>query len=246
MLVVVGLFVRRTIPESPEFQAVQRAGAQATVPAAEALRGCWQQILLAMGASCAQAGCVYVVTTFVLTYATESVGLPRQTVLLAVVLGGAVQLVGVPLFGALSDQLGHRRVFLFGGAFAALMAVPFFRLIDAREPGLLVLALIAGTLGPAAMYGPLGSLFAALFRANVRYSGLSLGYQLGTVLAGGLSPLLATLLLAASGGNPTPIGVYMIGLCLVSVACVLATSEQRRGPMERSHTAETVRQVSWS
>ena len=195
------------------------------MPVLEAVRTYPRHILLTMGASCAVAGFVYIVTAFVLTYATQAVGLPRQLVLNAVIAGAAVQLVGVPSFGALSDRLGRRPVFLFGAAFGSLMAFPFFWLIDSGRPELLMAALVLGTIGPAAMFGPQTSFFAELFGTRVRYSGASLGNQVASVFAGGLSPFVATALLAASRGSPAPIALYMVALGLVSMVSVWAAAE---------------------
>lgn len=195
------------------------------MPVLEAVRTYPRHILLTMGASCAVAGFVYIVTAFVLTYATQAVGLPRQLVLNAVIAGAAVQLVGVPSFGALSDRLGRRPVFLFGAAFGSLMAFPFFWLSDSGRPELLMAALVLGTIGPAAMFGPQTSFFAELFGTRVRYSGASLGNQVASVFAGGLSPFVATALLAASRGSPAPIALYMVALGLVSMVSVWAAAE---------------------
>jgi MHS family shikimate/dehydroshikimate transporter-like MFS transporter len=168
---------------------------------------------------------VYILTAFVLTYATQAVGLPRQLVLNAVILGAGVQVLGVPAFGALSDRFGRRPVCLFGAIFGSAMAFPFFWLIDTGRPELAVAALLLGTIGPAAMFGPQASFFAELFETHVRYSGISLGYQVASVVSGGLSPFIATALLGASGGSSVPVALYMVALGPITIVSVLLASE---------------------
>jgi len=220
VLVLIGLFVRHAIPESPVFRTLKQ---QSAAPVLDALRTHPKQIVLAMGASAALVAFVYVVTTFVLSYATQTLGLPRQLVLNAILISAAIQILGVPAFGAVSDRVGRRPVFVFGALFGAFIAFPFFWLI---ESGHVMLALILGTVGPSAMFGPQASFFAELFGTEVRYSGASIGYQLASVLAGGLTPLIATALLSASG-TAAPVAWYMITLCALSVVCVWLASETR-------------------
>jgi MHS family shikimate/dehydroshikimate transporter-like MFS transporter len=220
VLVAVGLFVRHAIPESPVFRTLKQ---QAPMPALDAVRRYPKQILLTVGASSSLVATVYVVTTFLLSYATQTLGQPRQLVLTAVLIGAAIQVLGVPAFGALSDRVGRRPVFVFGAVFGTLMAFPFFWLL---ESGQVMLALILGTIGPSAMFGPQASFFAELFGTHVRYSGASIGYQLATVIAGGLTPFIATALLTASGST-TPIAWYMVTLGALSVASVWAATETR-------------------
>src|SRR5262249_43242558 len=135
-------------------------------------------------------------------------------------------LVLVPLFGALSDTLGRRPVYLFGALATMLLVVPACWLIDSRRVELLALGLVVGLLGPAAMTGPQASFFAELFGTRLRYTGASLGFQLGAALVGGLSPVVAASLTVA-GGNLVPVGCFMVGLGVVTLGCVWAATETR-------------------
>src|SRR5215212_2513354 len=192
-LVGVGMFIRLRIAETPAFADLKRAGAEARRPLVEVVRANPREILIAMGARFAENGFFYIFSTFVLTYVTQALGLPQTTILTGVLLAGALELVTIPLFGALSDRVGRRPVYLFGAAFAGLFAFPFFWLLDTRQPVLIWLAVVLGlNLGHGAMYGPQASFFSELFNTRLRYTGASLGYQLSSVLAGGLSPLIAT------------------------------------------------------
>src|SRR5262245_50033249 len=228
ILVAVGLFVRLKVLESPLFEKARTAPA-AEPPLAHLLRHQWGNVLLAMGARMAENVAFYVLTVFVLSYATRQLGLPQPTILHAVLGASAVQLVMLPLFGLLSDRWGRRPVYMFGAIGTGLFAFPLFLLLDTRQVPLIWLALGAGLgLFHAAMYGPQGAFFAELFGTRVRYSGASLGYQLASPLAGGLAPLIATALLEWSGGRPWPVAAYIAAMALISFLSVLLATETAR------------------
>nr|AYM53293.1 major facilitator superfamily protein [Cystobacter fuscus] len=228
VLIGIGVFIRLGVAESPAFRAHQHSRpASKGPPALEALRTYPKQILLAMGARFAENGFFYIVTTFVLTYGTN-IGMARSDMLTAVLVATCVHLVAIPCFGALSDTLGRRPVYIGGAVGCALLAFPFFRLIDTQQTGLVWLAITLGIIAHAAMYGPQASFFSELFGTRVRYSGASLGYQLASVFAGGLSPLIATALLSGSNGQAWPVSVYMVGLALVTLVSVYLSAETFR------------------
>jgi MFS transporter, MHS family, shikimate and dehydroshikimate transport protein len=237
VLVVVGLFIRSSIAESPVFERVKDEHAEARIPALDALRTHPKQILVAMGARFAENGLFYIFATFVLSYATTAVGLPRSYALNGVLIAAALDVVFMPAFGALSDRLGRRPVYLGGAIFAGIMAVPFFLLINSGQQLLVILAVILGFLGHAAMYGPQASFFSELFGTRVRYSGASIGYQLASVFAGGFSPLIATVLLAYGVGF-WPVAVYMLVLVVITLVSVLAASETFRGGLTQQAPAD--------
>ncbi len=230
VLVGVGLFIRLRIQESPEFRRVKETGQASRLPLLDAVRAHPGNILLAMGARIAENGFFYLYSVFALVYVTEQLGLPRNTILNSVLFATACELVAIPVFGALSDRVGRRPIYLLGAAFSAVFAFPFFWLLDTRQPVLLWLAVALGLgLGHGAMYGPQASFFSELFGTRVRYSGASLGYQLASVFAGGLSPLIATALLAWSGGKPWPVAAYMVGMALITLVSVYLAAETLGG-----------------
>jgi MFS transporter, MHS family, shikimate and dehydroshikimate transport protein len=230
-LIVVGLVVRARLPESPELARLKARRETARMPLVEVLRDHKRSVGLAMGARLAENAFFYVYTTFVLAYATEQVHVSRPTVLAGVLLAAGIDLVAIPIFGHLADRLGGRAVYLAGALFSALFVAPFFLLVGTGRAELVWLAIVAGVaVGHAAMYGPQASLFADLFGARVRYSGASLGYQLASVIAGGLSPVIAAALLGVFRGAWWPVAVYMIGLAIVTLVSVWAIPREARVP----------------
>jgi MFS transporter, MHS family, shikimate and dehydroshikimate transport protein len=231
VLVIVGLWIRFTLAESPEFQKVKDAKQEAKMPIIEAIRMHPKNILLAMGARFAENGFFYIYATFVLAYATQALGMNRQEILNGVLIGALFETATIPAFGSLSDALGRRPVYVFGAVFSALMSFPLFMLLGTKTPELAWIAIVLGlAVGHAAMYGPQASFFAELFGTKVRYSGVSLGYNLASIFAGALSPLIATSLMAAYKPLTWPISVYMIILAVITVVSVYFASETRQRP----------------
>ncbi len=225
-LVAVGLFIRLAVVEPPVFAKLKESGGGARLPILDAVRNHPTNVLLAMGARLAENGAFYLYTVFVLTYATQPrIGFTSSLVLKAISIAAIIDVFAIPVFGALSDGVGRRPVYLFGAIFTGLFAFPFFWLIETSSTGLMVLAIIlALVVGHAAMYGPQASFFSELFGTRVRYSGASLGYQLSSVIAGGLSPLIATGLLRRYGAS-WPIALFIIGMAAVTTVSVYCAAE---------------------
>ncbi len=226
LLLAVGLYIRLAILESPLFKKLQEEEPDRPAPIREVLRKHPCSILIAMGARFAENASFYIFTVFIYAYARDQLQLDRQVILNGILIASAAQFVAVPCFGALSDRVGRRPIYLFGAVFTALFAMPFFLLVNTQTPGLITLALVlAVAVGHAAMYGPQAAFFSELFGTRVRYSGVSLGYQLASPFAGGLAPIIAAVLIKWSSGNPWPVAVYLIITCLITITAIRFAKE---------------------
>ena len=138
----------------------------------------------------------------------------------------AIEVVTIPAYAALSDRIGRRLVFIGGAVAFLLYAFPFFWIINSGSALAFVVATVVGlAVVHPAMYGPLATLFAELFSARVRYSGASIGYQIGAILGGGFAPLILTSLLAATGGDSWALSVYMMLAAVVTILGVYLATE---------------------
>ena len=227
VLVGVGLFIRLKILETPAFAKMKETGREARMPIFVVLRQYPKQVLVAMGARVAENGSFYIYSVFSLTYATQYVGIDRNVVLNAILLAAACDAVAIPFYGALSDRVGRRPVYLFGATMTAVLAFPFFWLIGTGSTPMVVLAMLAVfLLSHAPMYAPQAAFLSELFGTRVRYSGASLGSQLASVVAGGMAPLIATALMAKHGSGA--VAFYVIGMAAVTMLSVFAAAETLR------------------
>jgi metabolite-proton symporter len=227
LLVGVGLLIRMRIVETPVFAKVKEDAREARQPIIEVLRTYPKEVLLAIGARFAENGAFYIYSVFVLVYATQQVKIPQQTILYSMLFAAACELAAIPLYGALSDRFGRRPVYLFGAVMTAVLAFPLFMLLDTGSVSSVVLAMfLVFVFSHAAMYGPQAAFLSEMFGTRVRYSGASLGAQLASVLAGGLSPFIATALLRSYGR--TALALYLIFMAAVTIAAVVVASETHR------------------
>ncbi|WP_026453147.1 MFS transporter [Saccharomonospora iraqiensis] len=234
LLVVIGLWIRLAVEESPVFvEAVRSADRQAEqgaaperAPIVTVLRRHWREVLIAMGARFAENVSYYVITAFVLVYLTTHLGMSKSLGINAVLVGSAVHFVTIPVWGWLSDLLGRRVVYLFGTAGMLVWSFVFFPMLDAATPLATIGAVTVGLVLHGAMYGPQAAFFSELFGTKVRYSGASIGYQLASIAAGGLAPLIATALLDAFGTS-VPISVYVAAGCVLTFVAVYLARETR-------------------
>jgi metabolite-proton symporter len=227
VLIGVGWWVRSTVEESPAFRALSKvAEAIEKAPALEAIRRRPRELLIGAGLKFAENISYYVVTVFSITYVTTAVGLSRQTALNAILVASAVHCFVIPAFGALSDRIGRRPVYAFGAFGMMLWAFAFFRLLDTAQPALITLAAVGALVFHGAMYGPQAAFLAEMFPTRIRYSGASLSYQVTSIFAGSLAPLIAAALLRATGSG-TPVAIYVAAASLLTGIAALAARETR-------------------
>ncbi|WP_030975008.1 MFS transporter [Streptomyces sp. NRRL S-1824] len=244
VLVIVGLWIRLSVDESPVFkaalaQAEARKGAAAAaekMPLVAVLRHHWRDVLIAMGARMAENISYYVITAFILVYATTAAELSKQTALNAVLVASAIHFAVIPVWGALSDRFGRKPIYLIGAVGVGLWMFPFFALIDSRSFGSLLLAVTVGLIFHGAMYAPQAAFFSEMFATRMRYSGASIGAQFSSVAAGAPAPLIATALLE-NYHSSTMISLYVIAAALITVLAVVCAKETRHRDLENIETA---------
>lgn len=233
-LVLVGLFIRLRVSEPKVFQELKEQARAVRLPIVEVIRNAPRQVLLAAGIRFSDNVLYYVCATFALTYVAHTLALPRSVALTGVLVASALELVTMPLVGLLSDRVGRRPVVVAGAALTVLAAFPFFWLLDTRDGGAILVAMvIAIPLAHALVFTPLAAWFCEMFGTGVRYSGVSVGFQLGALVAGAPTPFLAAALLAGAHGAPWPVAVMLVVAGVVTGLCALLASETLRVRLDR-------------
>ncbi|MEV7124697.1 MFS transporter [Streptomyces sp. NPDC093260] len=217
LLVGVGIWMRLHVTESPEFVRMREDREVQSLPVKQVFTRQPATIVLSVLAKIAESGLFNIYYVVAITYVTTELDLAKGPVLLAVLIACAVECVTLPYFGALSDRIGRRKVYVFGAAFQAVLALPFFLLMETGQFWGYTVGMTLGLgVGHAAMYGAQGALFSNLYPVNVRYTGLSVTQQIGATLGGGLSPLIGTALLSAAGGHWSWLIAYCVGVAVLS------------------------------
>ena len=227
VLLAVGTFVRWRVPETPVFEALKSRDAVAKNPLGETFAGSAREFFIAVGLKLSEVSWVYMLTVFVVVYATTKLGLPKQMMLDAVMYAALLELVSLPLFGLVADRIGRRPLFILGALFTIAYAFPLFWLIESKNTALIFVAImIAMNFGHGMMFAIESCYFPELFGPRVRYSGASSGFQLSAALGGGFSPIIATALVGYFGGTGG-VSVMMIVLALITLAAALAARETK-------------------
>jgi MHS family shikimate/dehydroshikimate transporter-like MFS transporter len=238
-LVVVGIYIRLNIMETPEFSKVKQTHNEARIPFAEMIRKYPKNVVAGMGARYIDGVFFNIFAVFVIGYLTQTLKISRTEALVGVMAAALVMCFFIPLFGALSDRVGRTRVYLWGSLVTAFASFPaFWMMINSGGNVLYIWLAIVIPFGIfyAAIYGPEAALFAELFETPVRYTGISFVYQFSGIFASGLTPIIATALLRQSNGSPWLICAYTAFAGIVS-----ATSAWWIGRMHRR--IDAVRQV---
>src|SRR5450631_3265909 len=231
VLLAIGTFVRSRVPETPVFEALKARGGLSQNPVGEAVSKNARTFLIAVGLKLSEVSWVYMLTVFVVVYGTTKLNLPKQLLLDAVMYAALLELISLPFFGWLSDQIGRRPMYILGALFTIAFAFPLFWLLETKSAALVFVAVIvAMNFGHGMMFGPESTYFPELFGPRVRYSGASFGFQTSAAIGGGFAPLIATAMVGYFGGT-TGVSVMMIVLALITLAAALAARETKGLPL---------------
>jgi metabolite-proton symporter len=220
VLIGIGLYVRLRVLESPEFERAKVEQVVVKQPFLEVWRRQWRDILVSAFVRLAEQAPFYLFTTFVLTYGTQQLKLPRGDVLNYTMIAAALGLFTIPFAGFLSDRFGRRLIYGIGIVGTALFAFPYFALLDTKMGGLVLLAIVLSLVFHDLQYGPQAALISETFGTNLRYSGAGMGYQLASVIAGGPAPFVAAYILNATGSS-RGISWYIIGCAVLAFLALL-------------------------
>ena len=237
VLVAVGLFIRLRIMESPAFRRVQETNTEARMPIVDVVRTYPKQVLLAAGAFLVINAYFYILVSYLINYATAEAGMSNSSILTVVLISSVVSFFAMPFFAALSDRFGRRPVYLTGVVGMGISGFFLFWATDTASFWLVLLAHIFGLGALSVSYGPQAAFYAEMFGTRVRYSGISLGYQGGSIFGGALAPFIATWLFATTGTS-TSIAVYVAALAVLSFVCAFVATETYQLDIEAEQAEE--------
>ena len=227
VLVGVGWWIRTSVAESRTFEAaIEEAEAPPKVPAMDVLRERPMGLVVGSGLRLGENISYYVITVFSITYVTEVADLSRDTALRAILIGSIVHFFAIPAFARLSDAIGRRYVYAFGALGLAAFSFAFFPMLGSGDMALIAGAVTIALVLHGAMYGPQAAFIAELFPTRIRYSGASIAYQLTSIVAGSLAPIIA-LTLYQRTGSAFWVAVYVAAACAVSGITALLARETR-------------------
>ena len=232
VLVAVGFYIRNRVSESPMFQAaLEEAEELPKLPAMDVIRERPLAVLLGSGLRVGENISYYILTVFSLTYLVDVAAESRELALEALLIGAAVQFFAIPLLARLSDRIGRRPVYAIGGLGLAAFIFLFFPMLASGAPEQIIAALVVGLVLHAAMYGPQAAFITELFPTRIRYSGVSIAYQLTSIFAGSLAPIIA-LWLYKESGSATPVAIYVAIACAISGISALLAKETKGVELE--------------
>ena len=241
LLVFFGLWIRKGIDETPSFKKVKESGEVPKLPIVETLKNYWREVLIAVGAKVVETAPFYIFSTFVVSYATANLGFSRTATLTAVMIATIITTILIPIMGMLSDTIGRKKLFIGGTIGMALFAFPYFWLLQQKSVLLLIVATVIG-LGViwAPITAVLGTMFSEIFDARIRYTGITLGYQIGAALAGGTAPLVATALLNRFNNSYVPVAIYIIFASVLSLAAIWAVKDRSNQKLDETHNSSAM------
>jgi MFS family permease len=226
LLVILGFIVRSKLEDAPAFEKVKKQDKVSKVPLVELVKQHPRNLVLGSLAAIAPPAVGYTVTVYMLTYGTTEVGYERSTLLALIMSSTVVWMVTIVIAALLSDRFGSKLIYAIGALTAVVWPFPMFALVNTGKVELAFLAFAVAAVVQGIMAGAQGGLFTEIFDVRVRYSGISIAYQIGGMFGGALTPIVATALFGAYGSS-TPLALYVTGLSLVSLLTVIGLKVNR-------------------
>jgi len=219
ILVVVGLWIRLGIMETPVFAKIVAEKKVEKTPILEVIKRQPKEIVLSAFARLAEQAPFYIFTAFIFFYGTGSLKVSRDFLLTAVLCASVLSFVSIPLSGHISDRIGRKRMYIIGAIVTGVFGFVYFGMLNTGSLVVIFLAIVLSLIPHDMMYGPQAALIAESFTGRLRYSGSSLGYQFASVIAGGPAPLIATWLYDRYGSS-TAIAIYIAVCAVITVIAV--------------------------
>jgi metabolite-proton symporter len=233
VLVLIGLYVRLQLEESPVYQEAKaeiadKKSTDSHMPLLEVIRTYPKEVFIAMGMRMAENISYYIFTIVSITYVTTYLGQGKDVILKMLLIAAALQFFLVPAVGALSDKIGRRPLYFTGAVGVGVWSFFFFGLLDTNRSGPILLAVVVGLFFHTLMYAPQAAFFSELFGTSVRYTGASVGYQLASIFAGALAPIIAVDLLgSADEKNTFSVALYVAAASVLTIVAVFFAKETR-------------------
>lgn len=236
-LVILAIYAALRLEDTVAFERVKETHTEARMPMVDVFRVYPKEIALAAGAYLAIPLNVYILATYIISYGTEALGLAREVMLMGVTVAAVFMVFAILFAASLSDRVGRKPLYVVGTVLLGLWAFPLFWLINTQSVALIWFALVVGNVLIGVMFGPMGALFSELFGTRVRYSGMSMSFQIGAILGGAFAPVIATALLAATNTSMA-ISAYMAIGALVSLVSIILISETYQRDIEELRPEE--------
>lgn len=227
VLIFLGLWIRKELDETPSFKKVIESGRVQKNPLWATLRQHWAEVLIAIAVKAIETAPFYIFVTFMVSYSKEQLGYTSSAVLLAIMIGALVSSLFIPVCGALSDRYGRVRVYTVGVFALLAVSAPYFLLAQLSVFGLIVASVLAVGISWSLITATLGTMMSELFSAEVRYTGITLGYQIGAAIFSGTAPIIAVFLVNEAGNHWWPIPVYIATLALLSLIGVAVAIKRK-------------------
>jgi MFS transporter, MHS family, shikimate and dehydroshikimate transport protein len=226
VLVGIGLYIRLRLDETPVFREIEAKQEVAKLPLIEVLTRHRRSFFTAVGLKLSEISYAQIGGVFAIAYVTGKLAMPRSVIFNAILLSSVVAIGAIPLFGWLSDRIGRKTMFYASSLFAMAFAFPMFWLLNTKDPPTITVTIIAAIIfGQMVGFGVGAPWYSELFAARLRYSGASLGFQIGAAISGGLTPFAAATLMAWAGGATWPVSVYLIVLAAITFIAIVAAPE---------------------